>query len=300
MGGDDGLPAAGEPVAEDAPAKLNLFLHVVGRREDGYHLLDTMIAFASIADRVEVAPDDRLSLSIDGPFAGALPGDGDPAHADNLVLRAARGLADLAGRPAAARIRLTKRLPIAAGIGGGSADAAATLRALIRLWDLEPDAPQLDALALRLGADVPMCLSGGTSFAGGIGEELAPAPPLTGTPVVLVNPGEPLATPDVFRAWRAGFSPPGRFVAAPSDRPGILERLRERRNDLAEPAIRLCPQIGAVLQELDDLAGCRLARMSGSGATCFALFDTQDAAGAATRSLATARPGWWVAAGALL
>lgn len=291
---------AGDAVTEDAPAKLNLFLHIVGRRDDGYHLLDTMIAFASVADRVEVAADDRLSLTIDGPFAGALPAPGAPAHADNLVLRAARGLADLAGRPAVARIRLTKRLPVAAGIGGGSADAAATLRALSRMWHLDPNAPRIRALALQLGADVPMCLVGGTSFAGGIGEHLAPAPPLTGTAVALVNPGVQLSTPDVFRARRPGYAEPGRFDGRPADRAVLLRCLRERRNDLTEPATRLCPEVGAVLQRLEALEGCTLARMSGSGATCFALFESQEQADAAARTLATARPGWWVAAGSLL
>ena len=291
---------AGDAVTEDAPAKLNLFLHIVGRRDDGYHLLDTMIAFASVADRVEVAADDRLSLTIDGPFADALPAPGAPAHADNLVLRAARGLADLAGRPAVARIRLTKRLPVAAGIGGGSADAAATLRALSRLWHLDPNAPRIRALALQLGADVPMCLVGGTSFAGGIGEHLTPAPPLTGTAVALVNPGVPLSTPDVFRARRPGYAEPGRFDGRPADRAVLLRCLRERRNDLTEPATRLCPEVGAVLQRLESLEGCTLARMSGSGATCFALFESQEQADAAARTLATERPGWWVAAGSLL
>ena len=276
-----------------AAAKLNLYLHVVGKREDGFHILDSLIAFASVHDTISVAPAEQLSLAIEGPFSASLERD-----ADNLVLRAARGLAAHAGQAPRAAITLIKRLPIASGIGGGSADAAAALLALVRLWGLSVAREDLMALALSLGADVPMCLGGRTSFAGGIGELLTPGPALPEVGLLLVNPGIAAPTPAVFRARRGALSKPARFADTPPDAKALAAILASRQNDLASPALTICPAIGEVLDALRGAAGCRLARMSGSGATCFGLFDDE-----ATAKIAAAQVkdrGWWVAAGRLV
>jgi 4-diphosphocytidyl-2-C-methyl-D-erythritol kinase len=292
-------------VTEDAPAKLNLYLHVLGRRPDGYHELDSLVAFADVADTVSVRPAEGLSLAIDGPFAPALAGE--PAS-DNLVTRAARLLGESVGRsdPAVA-ITLTKRLPVASGIGGGSADAAATLRALARLWELGTDHPSLLPVAARLGADVPVCLSGRPAYFGGVGDIVDPAPPPPPCAVVLVNPGIPLSTPAVFRARSGPFSAAARLGparlgedAAPSDAAAFAGLLSSRHNDLSAPALSLVPEIGDVLGALASTQGCLLARLSGSGATCFALYADPASAGAAAKELASAHPGWWVVPGRLL
>ena len=289
------LAAATPPVAVEAPAKINLYLHVVGRRSDGYHLLDSLVAFAGIGDTIEAAPADTLSLSVDGPFAQGL-GNAE----DNLVLRAARALAAAASRPAAARVRLTKRLPIASGIGGGSADAAATLRALALLWRLDLDEAALAAIGLALGADVPVCVYGRSAFFAGVGERVTPSQPLPPAWLVLANPGIALATPHVFKARSGGFSAPGRFVAAPADAAELAFVLKARGNDLTAAAVGLAPVIGTVLADLEALPGALLARMSGSGATCFALFADECAAQAAASATRARRPEWWVAAAPLL
>jgi 4-diphosphocytidyl-2-C-methyl-D-erythritol kinase len=287
-------------VVEDASAKLNLYLHVLGRRSDGYHELDSLVAFADVADTVSVRPGEGLSLAIDGPFAPALAGE--PAS-DNLVTRAARLLGESVGRsdPGVA-ITLFKRLPVASGIGGGSADAAATLRALARLWDLGTDHPSLLPVAARLGADVPVCLSGKPAYFGGIGDIVDPAPPPPPCSVVLVNPGIPLSTPAVFRARGGPFSAAARLdeEAAPSDAAAFTGLLSSRHNDLTAPALSLVPEIGDVLDALASTQGCLLARLSGSGATCFALYADPALAGAAAGKLASAHPGWWVVPGRLL
>src|SRR6266851_7030391 len=278
-----------------APAKINLYLHVVGRRADGYHELDSLVAFADIADTVTAAPAAAMSLAIDGRFAAALAGD----TGDNLVLRAAGLLAARFAVTSGAALRLTKLLPVASGIGGGSSDAAAALRALQALWALPATADELAALAAALGADVPVCLLGRTAWLGGIGEALAAAPPLPPVAVVLVNPGIALSTPAVFKARRGDFSAPARFTAALPDAAALAAALAERRNDLTPAASELVPAIGDVLAQLAECDGALLARMSGSGATCFALFAEDAAARAAAARLARARPDWWVAPGRL-
>ncbi|HLI12924.1 MAG TPA: 4-(cytidine 5'-diphospho)-2-C-methyl-D-erythritol kinase [Alphaproteobacteria bacterium] len=280
-----------------APAKLNLYLHVTGRRADGYHLLDSLVAFASIHDTVAVTAGEGLALALEGPFASALA-----KEPDNLVLRAARRLAAEAKIPARAAITLIKRLPVASGIGGGSADAAAALRLLAELWQVSLAKEELHRLALALGADLPMCLNGRSAFVGGIGEELAPAPPLPAVGLLLVNPGIAVPTPKVFQARAAlaagGFSAAARFDEAPGDAAALAALLGARRNDLTEGACALCPEIREVLATLSATSGCRLARMSGSGATCFGLFDDEAAAHQAAVRLR--RPGWWVAPGHLV
>ncbi len=263
-------------LAEPAPAKVNLYLHVTGRRADGYHELDSLAVFAAVGDTVRAEPAQRLTLAIEGPFAAALA-----AEPDNLVLRAARALGEAAHVPARARLVLTKTLPVASGIGGGSADAAAALRALGRLWGVAADT----ALAARLGADVPVCLSRRPARMGGIGEVLTPAPRLPACGIVLLNPNLAVATADVFRARRGAFSPPAELPAAWADAAALAADLARWRNDLEAPAIALCPPIGEALARLRAQPGCLIARMSGSGATCYALFATPARAADAAQRL---------------
>jgi 4-diphosphocytidyl-2-C-methyl-D-erythritol kinase len=282
-------PNAGR-IAVDARAKVNLYLHVVGRRADGYHLLDTLMVFTELGDRVAVEPSNALTLESDGPFVDKLPVDPE----DNLVMRAARALAEAAGVPAKARIRLTKNLPVSAGLGSGSSDAAATLKALSRLWQIPDDKVDLPALALTLGADVPACLTAEPVFVGGIGEVLTPAPRLPGVDILLVNPGVQLATLSVFAARRGGFNPEDRFTESPQDVRALADILKGRENDLTEAATRLSPVVREMIGAIESAAGCRLARMSGSGATCFGLFDDAETAQRAMEQLQ--RYDWWCAA----
>jgi 4-diphosphocytidyl-2-C-methyl-D-erythritol kinase len=271
-----------------APAKLNLSLHVTGRRADGYHLLDSLVAFADVGDHIRAERAGRLSLTITGP-----QGAGLSAGEDNLVLRAARLMP---GAPA--RITLHKVLPVASGIGGGSADAAATLRALAGLSGLPLPSPQA---VLGLGADVPVCLHGRACRMTGVGESVLPlAHPLPQVAVVLVNPGVALATPAVFQALERRDNPPmPPALAALGDLPSLVAFLRQTRNDLEPAAIRLAPVIARVHAALAAQPGCVLARMSGSGATCFGLFETRDRSEAASKALQRAEPGWWVASATL-
>jgi 4-diphosphocytidyl-2-C-methyl-D-erythritol kinase len=280
-------------VAAFAPAKVNLYLHVTGRRADGYHELDSLVAFADIGDRLFAAAAARLSLSLGGPEAGSLAGLG----ADNLVLRAARRLAERSGVTAGAALHLEKNLPVAAGLGGGSSDAAAALKALAALWRLPPERTA-DA-ATGLGADVPVCLYGRPAWVGGIGERIAPAPGLPRAGILLANPRIALPTAAVFAARRGAFSPAGRFAPMPANARELAAALAPRRNDLTAAAVGLVPEIGAVLARLASLPDVLLARMSGSGATCFALFADRLAAERAGLALAAAMPGWWCAAGTL-
>ncbi len=281
--------AAATEIVRLAPAKVNLYLHVVGQRADGYHLLDSLIVFAGVGDDVTVSPASGLTLTVEGPFAPLVP-----AGPENLVLRAARELAQRMGVTAGARIRLAKRLPVAAGIGGGSADAAAALKALCALWTIDPDPAAMADLALALGADVPVCLAGRPAFVGGIGEDIAPPPPLPPVWMVLVNPGIAVSTPQIFKARTGAFSAPGRFSAAPEDAAALFEALGRCGNDLTAPALTLAPAIAEVLAALAAQPGCALSRMSGSGATCFGLFAEAGPAAAAAAALAVAHPRWWV------
>ena len=285
---------AGACVSTLAPAKINLYLHVLGRRGDGYHLLDSLVVFPRQGDRIEVSPADDLRLAVSGPFAADVP-TGD----DNLVIRATRALAAAIGRPPAVAIHLEKRLPVASGIGGGSADAAAVLRALAELWELRIKAGTLDRIALSLGADVPMCLNSRSAFVGGVGDEVAAAPALPAFAVVLVNPRIPLPTPAVFRTRTGPFSAPGRFASAPANPMEMATLLAQRRNDLTSAAIALVPGVSDVLSALERAPGVMLSRMSGSGATCFGLCADQADAENAAASLAAEHPGWWVTAASI-
>lgn len=275
-----------------APAKINLYLHVTGKRDDGFHLLDSLVAFAAVHDTLAIEPSSTLSLINQGPF-----GEGLPVSSENLVLRAATHLRNLAGISDGAQLTLTKRLPIASGIGGGSADAAAAIRGLVRHWGIHPALHDLSGLALELGADVPVCLFGQTAFMGGIGEKIDPVGPLPPAPLVLVNPGVGVSTPAIFKARTAAFSAPNRFDEAPTTVDELVALLQSgRTNDLAEPAIQTQPVIGDVLTDIENTVGCQLARMSGSGATCFGIFAHQFEADAAAVAIKKHHPDWWVEA----
>ncbi|MBC9247813.1 4-(cytidine 5'-diphospho)-2-C-methyl-D-erythritol kinase [Paracoccus sp. 11-3] len=262
-------------LVEPAPAKLNLALHVTGRRNDGYHLLDSLVVFAKAGDQLRLRPG-PLSLQIDGPFAAGLDSDGD-----NLCLRAAR----LVG--ADVSISLTKNLPVASGIGGGSADAAAVLRGLARMGHLLPDAPE------KLGADVPVCLLSAPARMQGVGEIITPLSALPALPLVLVNPGVGVSTPQVFKAMATRDNPPLPPIPKFNDLTGLVNWLTRTRNDLEAPACQICPQISDVLQVL-AASGAIFSRMSGSGATCFGLYDSPAKAEMAAQSLK--QHGWWAVA----
>jgi 4-diphosphocytidyl-2-C-methyl-D-erythritol kinase len=274
-------------VSRFAPAKINLYLHVTGRRPDGYHLLDSLVAFASVGDSVSVRAASVTTLAVEGPFAAGLP-----AGADNLVRRAA----DLLGKGRGAALRLVKNLPVASGIGGGSSDAAACLLALRDLWRGGESDADLAALGLSLGADVPACLLRRPLRLSGIGEGTGEAPALPAAQLVLVNPGVPLATPAVFAAFRSGgsgFRPPARGEPAFGSVAVLASWLRGQHNDL-EPAARfLAPPVDVALAALRAQPGCLLARMSGTGATCFGLFPTPLSAQRAAAQIAKAEPDWW-------
>jgi 4-diphosphocytidyl-2-C-methyl-D-erythritol kinase len=274
---------------EAARAKINLALHVTGRRGDGYHLLDSVVVFTDLGDHLTASPDNELSLAVQGPMAAGLP------VGDNLVVKAAAALRRRAANPRlGARLVLEKHLPVASGIGGGSADAAAALRLLARLWNLDPGPGGLMALGAGLGADVPVCVYGRPVRMSGIGEVIAPLAGLPDLALVLVNPGLGLATSDVFarleRRHNAGLPAlPGR----PCDVHAVAAWLACCRNDLEAAAIAVQPAIAEVLAALAATPGCLIARMSGSGATCFGLFADTPAADAAARLVAAARPAWW-------
>ncbi|KAF0118576.1 MAG: 4-diphosphocytidyl-2-C-methyl-D-erythritol kinase [Rhodospirillaceae bacterium] len=291
------------PIREFAPAKVNLYLHVVGWREDGYHLLDSLVVFAGVGDTVTLSPAAGVPLRLSGPFGPLLAED----PSENIVLKTVRLLADAVGRTPDVAITLDKRLPVAAGLGGGSADAAAILRGLIRLWQVELSPERLVALALALGADVPVCLYGAPARVSGIGEEIEPAPGLPAAWLLLVNPLRPLATAAVFKARTEGagsaaspLSVASPMTEAPEHTTAFAQALASRCNDLQDPARSLLPEIGAVLEALEAVPGCLLARMSGSGATCFGLFADGTAARAAARALVADRPAWWSQAAPLL
>lgn len=269
---------------EFAPAKINLALHVTGQRPDGYHLIDSLVVFAPVGDRLTAVPADELSLTVTGPFA-----EGVPADESNLVLKAAR----LLGRGRGAAITLEKCLPVASGIGGGSADAAAALRALSRLWELPLPDPE-DVLAL--GADVPVCLDSRPARMRGIGEIVEPLPPPVPVNIVLANPGQAVSTPQVFALLSERENPPLPEIPAFASAADVARFAATCRNDLQKPAVTLASAIADVLAALRATEGCLLARMSGSGATCFGLYADAEARDRARAALAGAHPDWWVAA----
>ena len=278
-----------------APAKINLYLHVTGRRADGFHLIDSLVAFAGVGDTVAVSPSSRLGLVIDGPLA-----DRVPKGNRYLVLAAARRLANATGTADGAAIQLTKRLPVAAGLGGGSADAAAALRALAALWGVAGEGGVLGTVAKTLGADVPVCLAGYAAFVGGIGERITSAPALPQAWLVLVNPGVVLATPRVFAARAGLFAKAARFTEPPEVAGELASVLALRANGLTTAAVSLAPAVAETLAALAAEPAALLTRMSGSGATCFALFAEAGEAETAAARLTAAHPDWWVRAAPLL
>ena len=266
---------------ETAYAKINLALHVRERRPDGYHQIETLFAFAEDGDRLSVSESDDIVLDVQGPFATSLVGG-------NLVLHAARALRSRYEVERGAALTLDKKLPVASGIGGGSADAAATLRLLVRWWSLDVSEAELLELSASLGSDVPACLRSETAFGSGRGDELAPiqAAKLSGMPLLLVNPGVPISTAEVFQGWNGVDRGP-----LEADQP--LKAALAGRNDLEAPAISKAPQIQEVLEALRTAPGVVASRMSGSGATCFALFETEAKRDRAAARIASAHPGWW-------
>jgi 4-diphosphocytidyl-2-C-methyl-D-erythritol kinase len=281
-------PAAG---LEKAPAKINLTLRVLGRRADGYHGIESLVAFAGVGDALTFTPGGDLALTVGGPTAAAA---GDVA--DNLVLTAAHALAERVAGLRLGRFTLSKRLPVAAGLGGGSADAAAALRLLARANGLAPDDPRLMQAARATSADVPVCLDPRARLMRGIGDILSDPLDLPRLFALLVNPGVAVATADVFAALTAPPAGQNGPAALPEGGAALLAEIAGGRNDLEAPAIELEPAIADALAVLRKLPGCRLARMSGSGATCFGLFDSSRAASAAARTLRVAYPAWWVRA----
>lgn len=284
--------------AEAAPAKINLALHVTRRREDGYHDLESLIVFADLGDDLEAEPAEEDSLAISGPFAAGL-GTGP----GNLVLRATAAFRarwpDLA--PPGLRMHLVKNLPVAAGIGGGSADAAAALRIMASLSRAPVPLGELADLAAKLGADVPACLLSRPLIARGVGEILSPLPDFPALQIVLVNPLIPVVTADVFRRLRAHDNYPLPALPSPLTRPAQLGLwLHETRNDLQPPAVKLVPEIGHLIEELAETPGCMLSRMSGSGATVFGLFGAEGQAHDAASQMRKLHPDHWVGTAPLL
>jgi 4-diphosphocytidyl-2-C-methyl-D-erythritol kinase len=284
-------------ITVNAPAKINLALHICGQRANNYHLLDSLVVFAGIGDRVTVSPANDIQLSITGAFGGALANE-----PDNLVLRAAKLLAITSRLKAGAAITLEKNLPIASGIGGGSADAAATLIACGRLWNVDPLALSDSEIAAALGADVPVCLRGVPAYMSGIGEIISPAPTLPEAWLVLINPGEQLSTKAVFTALAGRFSAAmGRHAFENLESaPALAKALKLYGNDLMTPALELLPAVRTVIEILEQTPGCLLARLSGSGPTCFGLFADAETAYATARQVAAQKPGWWSVAAPIL
>jgi 4-diphosphocytidyl-2-C-methyl-D-erythritol kinase len=280
---------------EPARAKINLSLKVLGRRADNYHALESLVVFADVGDVLTAEPSPSLTLGVAGPFAAAL--NGEP---DNLVLRAARAVATRVPGNSGAHLTLEKNLPVASGIGGGSADAAAALRLTTRLWNVTLDETELAALALSLGADVPVCLDARPALMWGRGEHIrrVTLPPFW---LVLANPAVAVSTAAVFKALAApplGAEPPAPPPPSLTSLDALIEWLGAHGNDLEAPARKLAPVIGAAVDAIAEAKGCRLARMSGSGATCFGIFADETDARAAAAALTQAHPGWWIAAAA--
>lgn len=274
-----------------APAKINLALHVTGRRDDGYHLLETLAAFTRFGDRLRVEETGKDGFDVSGPFHRQVPRD-----RDNLVLHARdlmrQSFAGAARRPV--KLHLEKNLPVASGIGGGSSDAATALKLLSRYWNLETGSDALAKIALRLGADVPMCLAARPLSARGIGDGIDVLPRFPELPLLLVNPGAPLATPDVFRALLQRENPSLPRLDCTGVE-AVVDWLARTRNDLEAPALALMPAIGGVVHALRK-EGALIARMSGSGATCFGVFETMHTADRAETAISGQHPGWFVKA----
>ena len=282
---------------EFAPAKLNLYLHVTGRKPDGYHELDSLVAFATIGDEVALRQAQAFRFEITGKQAGAL------AHEDsgsNLVVKVARALADATGKNLDVHMALVKNLPVASGIGGGSSDAAAALRLLARYWNIPQDDPRLMQIAVSHGQDIGVCLRIENKYMTANG--ILPAQQMPRADIVLINPGKGLSTPAVFKEYKesgAAFSPLSRLGKTPETLAELVAALKMRNNNLYAPACRLMPEIADIITALDTSQNCLFARMSGSGATCFGLYPDEVSAKSAAAQIRAARPRWWVEAGVI-
>lgn len=283
-----------------APAKINLFLHITGKRNDGYHNIESLISFADIGDYITLSTSKTPEFSVEGPFAAGLSEqekDSGP-QSKNIVMKALWGLSRLYKRPPEFHVHLMKNLPIAAGIGGGSADAAALIWGIIKQWGKPPDQDELQKFMLELGADVPVCYQCDNTFVQGIGESISPVNYFPEIPVVLINPLKPCATGAVFKTFDGKFSS---SITMPQD-PSLdefLDFIAQQHNDLEKPACALVEDITNILNALNYTEGCRLARMSGSGATCFGLFDTTAHSENAADIIKQENPDWWVKSGIL-
>ena len=278
-------------ISTTARAKVNLYLHVTGKRPDGYHLLESLVVFPNGGDKITVVRDRDLRLDITGPFSKTI-GNTD----ENLILKAAHLLREEGGVDQGARITLVKNLPVSAGIGGGSADAAASLKLLNQLWKIGFSDFELSDLGLRLGADVPVCLLGKSAIMSGIGEQLEEVGKIPKIVIILVNSGIVMSTFDVFRRLEIQEKTSSQVWTSGASAPEFCEALAAAGNDLQAPAIEMAPEIETVLSEIEGQEGCRLARMSGSGATCFGIFETELAAQRAAQGIQSHHFDWWVQA----
>ncbi|MCI5061048.1 MAG: 4-(cytidine 5'-diphospho)-2-C-methyl-D-erythritol kinase [Alphaproteobacteria bacterium] len=281
------------PIYIQAPAKINLNLHVTARREDGYHTLQSFVVFADLADEIEISPASEFSFEIDGLFAGVL--EERAMLQNNLVVRAARGIAELVQKPLHCSIRLTKNIPVGAGLGGGSADAAATIKGLLQFWNVTIDQKQLSPFLESLGADVPVCYEGKSCFVEGIGEIIHLLPDaIPQTHVLLIYPGVFCSTPQVFQNFEEPFLNKTNFPTVFQDQDALFAYLKTTQNSLSKSAQNLVPEIKDVLLCLEEQQGCRLARMSGSGSTCFGLFESSEMCQQAGEEVKKTHSHWWV------
>ncbi len=285
-----------------APAKINLYLHVTGRLDNGYHALDSLVAFADIGDEIRIEPAALdFSFKMQGPYANAFgPKEFDASpNSSNLAVQAAWAISRAAQKIPNVKITLTKNLPLASGIGGGSSDAAAVIWGLMEWWGIPRQSGYLPSLLASLGADVPVCLNCEPARLRGIGDIIDRVPPMPEIPVVLVNPGKSCPTAQVFARYSGTFREPGKLPERLDTLADLTAYIGAKENDLLAPACQVVPEIENVLRVLDFQAGCRLARMSGSGATCFGLFENEKHARDAAKNIKSENPDWWVRAGIL-
>ncbi len=278
-----------------APAKINLFLHITGKREDGYHLIQSLMVFVDVGDVLDFSKHDGLFIDVEGDFAGEMP-----MANDNLIYKAATLLAAEYKIQPKGAVKLTKNLPVASGIAGGSSDSAAALRGFARLWGLPEEYERIQRISQKLGADVPACFIGKPVWAEGIGEKMTRLPEMPAMHFVLVNPLVQTPTPEVFRRYSSKFSPAIQFSGRRKTMHEWIADLKLYRNDLTDAALQVTPEIKDVLQALQETPNCHFARLSGSGATCYGVYDNQDAAIAAVNKLKQRYPRWWIAPANLL
>lgn len=282
-----------------APAKLNLFLHITKRLSNGYHALDSLVAFADIGDIITIESAPSFSFHINGPFADSFKSKERSAflNGENIVIKAARSLSQVADRTLDIKITLTKNLPLSSGLGGGSSDAAATIWGLQKLWKLEHNAKYIIPLMAKLGADIPVCLNCTPTRMQGIGDILLPAPTMPEIPILLINPMISCATQDIFLHHNATFKKKTTLPDTFNSVFDLVTTLNTLENDLFEPALNLIPKIGNVINALNTQKQCLFSRMSGSGASCFGLFETIEHAEHSAKKIKTENPDWWIKTG---